>query len=139
MSIGISAVAAYDPAGMKNGKDRFAHRLRGLRKQRGVSQFELASRLGITPGTVSAYETGRAWPSPSIIVKLAVVLDVSTDVLFGVRAAKTLEGIDGSTARLWGKLRAIQSLPERDQRAVSRLITSLLAKPKDRRRRLQEN
>ena len=52
-----------------------------LRKNKGISQEELAKALGVSQGAISAYETGRWEPSIQTIKKLASILDCTVDEL----------------------------------------------------------
>ena len=61
----------------------FGKRLREVRKTKGLKQQELADRLGIKRNTYSDWENGKTEPSFESIVKLADLLDVSLDWLFG--------------------------------------------------------
>ncbi len=58
--------------------------IKKLRKSRGFTQEELALRIGVTYQAISKWENGSGMPDISLIVPLASVFDVSTDVLFGV-------------------------------------------------------
>ena len=55
--------------------------LRALRKNRGMTQKEVAEKLGIVPKTVSKWETGHGFPDVSILSALADVLGVSERIL----------------------------------------------------------
>ena len=65
----------------------FGFRIAMLRRQRGLSQAELARRLHISASAVGMYEQGRREPSLDIIVALAEVLGVSTDFLLTGKTA----------------------------------------------------
>ena len=65
-------------------------------------------------------------PSTSFLVALAQTLAVTTDELLGARPAK-LKQEKPQRRRLWKRFQRMESLPERDQRAVIRLIKSLVA------------
>jgi len=54
----------------------FGRRLRAWRRQRGLSQFELAVRAGTTPRHLSFLETGRSRPGTDMVVRLASELDL---------------------------------------------------------------
>ena len=54
-----------------------------LRNARKLTQTELAKRIGISNGAISAYELGTRMPSYEILIKLAQVFKVSTDNLLG--------------------------------------------------------
>jgi transcriptional regulator with XRE-family HTH domain len=56
-------------------------RLRELREERGLSQRELGSRLGILQSKLSKYESGTHQPSLRTLVRLANLFAVSTDYL----------------------------------------------------------
>src|SRR5690606_29724465 len=61
----------------------FAVRLRTIRKQRKLTQRELASKLNMSQSTIALYETGDRKPDPDTINKIADFFDVSTDYLLG--------------------------------------------------------
>lgn len=58
--------------------------IKKLRKGCGFTQEELAERIGVTYQAVSKWENNSGMPDISLIVPLASVLNVSTDVLFGI-------------------------------------------------------
>lgn len=58
-------------------------RIRDLRKQKRMSQTELAKSAGFSQTTVTAWETGKAEPSSSAVAKLADIFNVTTDYLLG--------------------------------------------------------
>ena len=62
-------------------------RIAALRRVRGLSQAELAGRLGISPSAMGMYEQGRREPSVQIIIALARELAVSTDFLLTGKSA----------------------------------------------------
>lgn len=53
----------------------------GLRKRKGMTQKQVADRLGVLPKTVSKWETGHGFPDISIISDLADILGVSEKAL----------------------------------------------------------
>ena len=59
----------------------FGETLRQLRKDRKISQAELAEFIGVSKVTISAYEVGRILPKSSSIYKMAKLFDVNVDVL----------------------------------------------------------
>lgn len=52
-----------------------------LRRQRGMSQKELAQRLGVSPSAVGMYEQGRREPDCAGLVRLAEIFEVSPGFL----------------------------------------------------------
>jgi len=59
----------------------FPDRLAGLRKDKGLTQKELASMVGLNQAQVHRYEKGAAEPSMSALKRLALALGVTTDEL----------------------------------------------------------
>lgn len=53
------------------------------RKKQGLTQEELAQRLGVTNQSVSKWESAQCCPDISLIPKIADIFDVSIDELFG--------------------------------------------------------
>ena len=62
----------------------FGPRLRELRERKNLSQADVASRLGLTRGQISAYECNTSYPSVEKLIDLAVLLNASTDYLLGI-------------------------------------------------------
>lgn len=55
--------------------------LEKIRKEKGISQCDLALSLGVTQGAVSMWESGACMPSSKKLLKLAVVLGCTVDEL----------------------------------------------------------
>lgn len=58
--------------------------IKKLRRERGLTQEELAEALGVSSSAVSQWECGRILPDITQIPLLAGIFDVSADVLLGV-------------------------------------------------------
>jgi len=59
----------------------FAERLAALRKERGMTQLQLAEKAGLHVVQVRRYETNVSEPSLEAVRKLAIALNVSADAL----------------------------------------------------------
>ena len=59
----------------------FNNRLYQLRKQKGLSQEELAGRLNVSRQTVSKWEIGDSTPDMEKLVAMSELFDVSLDML----------------------------------------------------------
>lgn len=59
----------------------FAKKMIELRKQNGLSQQDLADRLGVSRQAISRWETGAVQPLADSVKSLAQVFQVSTDYL----------------------------------------------------------
>lgn len=91
----------------------FGNTLKKLRLQEGLTQQQLANRLGVTKSVVSYYELQERYPSPEVLTKLASIFYVTTDYLLGLEQSETID---------------LSGLDEEDVITVKRLISSLRAK-----------
>ena len=73
--------------------DGFGERLRRLRKERDITQGQLAEVIGVVPSAVGKYERiPQSYPSVEALMKIADYFDVSMDYLLrGVQAAPSVE------------------------------------------------
>lgn len=60
-----------------------------LRKEKGMTQKQLADMLNITDKAVSKWERDIAWPDTQTIPKLAEILEVSVEELMNAKSAPT--------------------------------------------------
>ena len=61
----------------------FGQRHRDLRLKKGLTQKELAYKLGVSPSAVGMYEQGRREPENALLSELCRILDTTTDYLIG--------------------------------------------------------
>ena len=61
----------------------FHENLKALRKDRGLSQEELAVRLNVVRQTISKWEKGLSVPDAAMLIRLAEVLDTTVSRLLG--------------------------------------------------------
>ncbi|KYC71666.1 helix-turn-helix transcriptional regulator [Heyndrickxia faecalis] len=78
----------------------FGKRLSALRKQKGLSQYELADKLGYSRGQIANYEQGKREPDYETLQKIADFFDVTTDYLLGRTDIRTLNDEDDSLAEI---------------------------------------
>lgn len=65
-------------------------KLRTYRRDRGISQAELARRAGLKQSTISAYERGLAVPSREALIRLISALGADGPEDLGYRFVATL-------------------------------------------------
>ena len=75
----------------------FGEKLKELRMQAGLTQAQLAQRIGVTKSVVSFYELRERSPSPDVLMKLSGIFHVSTDYLLGIEKKELLD-VSGLTA-----------------------------------------
>ena len=110
--------------------ESFGQRLAELRKLRGLTQVQLAEKLGSTQRAITYYENEADYPPVETIVELARLLSVSTDELLGLKITKPSQDVvdittDPELRRLWRKFQQVAEWPEKDQNAVIRLINTV--------------
>lgn len=66
----------------------FKDRLRELRKEKGLTQQELADFVGISRSTFPLYELGKREPVLTNVIHLAKYFQVTTDYLLGLSDEK---------------------------------------------------
>ncbi|MCG3146265.1 MAG: hypothetical protein HONDAALG_04164 [Gammaproteobacteria bacterium] len=98
----------------------------GLRREKGITQAEMAKLLGVSQPIVSDYERGELRLHGELIVRLAEILGCSADELLGLRERKGTTG--GGNRRMLRLLQQIELLPKRDQEALLRTIDAFLSK-----------
>ena len=65
-------------------KYELGERIKKYRSIKGMSQKELAQRLGVAVSRVSNWETGLNRPDVDMLAQICDVLEVSPDVLLGI-------------------------------------------------------
>ena len=66
-------------------------RIKQLRTDRGMSQVDLAAKLGVSKQSVSNWENDNIQPSIEMLLKLSHIFSVSTDYLLGEESRQFLE------------------------------------------------
>lgn len=102
-------------------------RIAQARKDRDLTQVQLAEQLGIAQQTLAHYEVGRARIAASLLPALAAILDVSVDEMLIGQPAMRAPGKRGPASRLQQQLDAIAQLPKSRQRVVSEVLDAMLA------------
>ena len=62
----------------------FSENLKQIRKEKGISQEELAARLNVVRQTISKWEKGLSVPDAELLIKLSEILETSVGYLFPV-------------------------------------------------------
>ncbi len=105
----------------------FAEKLSKMRKQKGLTQQELAQKVGIGIAQMRRYEGGKSSPTLEVIKNLALTLKTSTDELI-------FEENEGSSSarrynrRLLEQLEVISKMSPNDRHAIETVIESIILK-----------
>jgi transcriptional regulator with XRE-family HTH domain len=103
----------------------FKKNLVALRKKRGLSQRELAKKMGATQRIVAYYEKEAANIPLTKLQDLARALDVTVVELLDQRLDKA-KGVEELDVRIIRKIKQIEGLPRRSQEALWHTINTTL-------------
>ncbi|MBP9825310.1 MAG: helix-turn-helix transcriptional regulator [Thermoanaerobaculia bacterium] len=106
----------------------FGRHLQQLRKRRGLSQVELALRLGIHQSLISQYERGYLRLHGGLIVRLAAALDVTPDALLSAQELESSRPAPTTDRRFLRRLQKIDRLSAHDKKLLLGTIDAFLAK-----------
>jgi len=99
-------------------------RIATLRREKGLTQKQLAERIHVTDKAVSKWERGLNFPELTTVIPLAETLGVSAAALLGLEESSTEEALTAS-ARLYEEER-LQWLRQLRQRSWISLVCNLL-------------
>ena len=102
-------------------------RLTAIHLAKDVTQVELTKAIGSSQRNISYYESEKGQTPALVLSKIAEALGVSTDEILGVRPtrAKKSKAETPRNQQLWKRFQLLVELPDRDQKAVMRMISSL--------------
>jgi len=80
--------------------------------------------MGITRKQISDYETGKANLSHEMIIRVALALGMSSDILLGLKNAQASG--EEIPLRFSRRMREIQSLPEDKKKAILKILDDLI-------------
>lgn len=88
------------------------------RKLKGLTQQELADRIGLSRSGLADIETGRNKPYGDTIIRIAKALDVSTDIILGFGESVLSETVP--SLRFLKRLAVIETFPEALKKRILR-------------------
>lgn len=112
-----------------NKMNALGERISLLRKQKGLSQTELAKLVDISYAQIGRYETKGAQPPAEILKKIADTLDTTTDFLISgdkdEKAKATL-----NDAELLQQFKEVDKMNNDDKNTIKKLIDAFITKGK---------
>jgi transcriptional regulator with XRE-family HTH domain len=102
-----------------------SRRLAEIRRGRGLTQVELATKLGLSQPLVSQYERGDIRMHASLVAAFAKALRVSSDEILGLQPTKG--NGQSKDRRFLRRLEKIEALSRRDKQALLRTIDRFLS------------
>ena len=99
-------------------------RLARLRKEKGYTQDELASKMGIVRVLISDYEREKIRPHYEMVIRFALALEVTTDELLGLKNQKPLQ--KKPSLKILRRLNKIEQLPPSQRRTLMQIIDGFI-------------
>jgi transcriptional regulator with XRE-family HTH domain len=102
----------------------FGARLGEARRAAGLSQNDLAAKLGVAQSNISFWESWEKPPRGEVLPKLAEAVGVSVDELLGMKPVKPKAEPTGKVKQAFA---AVSKLPRRQQEQILKVINALVA------------
>ncbi|MGI6608525.1 MAG: helix-turn-helix domain-containing protein [Erysipelotrichaceae bacterium] len=103
----------------------FQENLKSLRKKKGMTQEELATRLNVVRQTVSKWEKGLSVPDSDLLIRLAEVLEVPVSLLLGSKIE--IEEKPDVLAEQLSRINEQLAIKNRRSRKIGRVIAFTIA------------
>lgn len=103
----------------------FSENLKTLRKQKGFSQEELATRLHVVRQTISKWEKNLSVPDADMLVRLAEILDVTVTELLGAKIDGTADA--NNIAEQLSRINEQLAIKNRRSHRIWKVIVIVLA------------
>ena len=103
----------------------FGENLKTLRKQKGFSQEELATRLHVVRQTISKWEKNLSVPDADTLIRLAEILEVSVSELLGAKIEN--ENTASDVAEQLSRINEQLAIKNRRSRRIWKIISIILA------------
>ena len=101
-------------------------KIRLLRTEQGISQKELAKRVGVDQKQISRYENGTYEPSLAVVEKLSGAFGVTVDFLIRGKETKALEGFGIRDRDLYVYCQSIDKLNPEKRKAIKYILKSVI-------------
>lgn len=110
---------------MQDIKESFAKALYNRRKQLGLTQDELAERVGTSKQMVSKYELAQRSPKIAMANKFAEALGTTLDELLGIEGVLEEFTNEPKTHEARLLVKGIDRMPEEQRKAILKMMTGL--------------
>lgn len=103
----------------------FGENLKTLRKQKGFSQEELATRLHVVRQTISKWEKNLSVPDADTLIRLAEILEVSVSELLGAKIEN--ENTTSDVSEQLSRINEQLAIKNRRSRRIWKVVAIVLA------------
>jgi len=105
------------------------NRILKLRKDKSLSQSDLAAKVGVSYAQIGRYETKGAQPPAEILKKIADALDTTTDFLMsGDKDEKAKAAL--SDAELLQQFKEVEKMNVEDKKTIKNIIDAFIKRNK---------
>ena len=104
----------------------FSENLKTLRKQKGFSQEELASKLHVVRQTISKWEKNLSVPDADTLIRLAEILEVSVSELLGSKIETENGNVTNDVAEQLSRINEQLAIKNRHSRRIWKAIAIIL-------------
>jgi len=108
------------------GNKTLGQRIAEARRLKGLTQIELAKKIGITQKLVTDYETGRTHMNAEMLARFSIAISIPADKLLGLNFDSENSGMKTFSLRYMRRIREIDKLPEIRRRAILKTIDDLI-------------
>jgi transcriptional regulator with XRE-family HTH domain len=125
----LFSAAEYDAAMRKKERPPLGQRLVELRQAAGLTQMQLASKLGVHHSNIAFWELSGTPPRGEVLPVMAQALSVSVDELLGVTPPKPRK--QAAKGRLQLVFEAASKLPRRQQEKIAEFVEAFVKQHAD--------
>lgn len=113
--------------GTQTGESNFGQRVASARRERGMTQGELADKTGVHISHIQRIEANNSQPTVDVLKRLAEALEVSLDLLVFERASEvaTRQMVD---RELVAQFAAIEDFNDTDKQAIKTVLAAMIVK-----------
>ena len=104
--------------------------LKRLRKERGLTQSQLAEALNVSQSTIASWENGTRQPTTDFLPTLAEFYGISTDRILGMIAELQLEPETPRTEEARILMAGVDRMPEADRKKALDIMCMVFDKYK---------
>ena len=123
-SVGPYTVGMQTGRPSKKKRPPFGERLHALRELAGLSQQQMADRLGLSQRAYAYWERNSVALRPEQLLKLADILEVSVEELLNARPKKSRRG--GPTGKMRRIFDQVSTLPRSRQQRIVAVLEDML-------------
>jgi transcriptional regulator with XRE-family HTH domain len=105
------------------GSETIGERIALFRKEKGMTQIQLAEKIGLTQGLISAYEKDTRKLTAEMVARFALALGKTTDAIIGLKPPPEETT---NSLRIMKRVQKIETLSKHKQKQILAMLDSLI-------------